>query len=617
MLRALLFQVLEQEPDLIPTVLPNIWAKIYLKFLRHAPSIWSESWTLRPLLAAFKRLLAQKEINIKLCFLIDGLDEFDGNHEVLAELFHDVVGSCSSASNVKVCVSSRPWVVFQDSFGMCPTLKLQNLTFDDIKRYVDQEFRKNSAFRNLLRQDPGATDALVEEVVTKAEGVFLWVHIVVKGLLKGIRNRDSISDLWNRVEAMPRELEPLYGHMMSQIEPGYLVWASKAFQIAGAVRELGTLPMPKFLSKKQADLLRSDHIHARNNSSQGGCLTILEFRFALDESLDYQAIKSMSSEEITFKCKETEFHITARCACLLEVTATKDRDDTSPESLVQYLHRTARDYLEEPRRWDTLLFHTQNITFKPLYSTMRSYGLVLQVLCNQTQPNAADKIRVRRMGSKILVSATYADEIGEFHPTQMEILDITDRLMTQHLGAGWYMRLNIHAVPRSLASSFFELCLFINLAAYVQEKLRQNPPTGAVAPTEMLYRRVTADSVRDSGSILDLTLEMASVLVAHGADPNWKYEMTLYGKSTWEEFLSQGLVVLNSRVRLNAHYIPIMSLFLSSGADPRASVFTNDERISVGECITRHIRPYHPVEMIGLWSDFKRALEMERIGQDI
>jgi NACHT domain len=223
MLRALLFQVLDQELDLIPIVLPDIWARLYSKFLSQAPSIWSEPWTLRLLLVAFKRLLAQKQINVKICFLIDGLDEFDGNHEVLAELFHDVVDSCSSASNVKVCLSSRPWVVFKDNFGMCPSLQLQNLTFTDIKNYVDQEFRKNSAFRNLLRQDPRATDALVEEVVTKAEGVFLWVHIVVKDLLKGIRNRDSIPDLWKRVNAMPRELEPLYSHMMSQIEPGYLV----------------------------------------------------------------------------------------------------------------------------------------------------------------------------------------------------------------------------------------------------------------------------------------------------------------------------------------------------------------------------------------------------------
>jgi hypothetical protein len=375
------------------------------------------------------------------------------------------------------------------------------------------------------------------------------------------------------------------------------------------------VPVPRFLSKKEANLRRPGSIHGRRSSSQGGCLTILEFDFALDESLDYQVIRRMSSEDLSFKCKETEVHITARCACLLEVTVTKDKDDTSPDSLVQYLHRTARDYLEEPNRWNALLFHTQNIAFNPLYSAMRSYGFVLQVLCNQSQSSAPDKILVGRMGSKVFVSATYADVTAEFHLSQMEILDITDRLMTQHLGAGWYMQLDMHDVPRSLASSFFELCLFVNLTGYVNQKLRQHASMAVVGPSEMLYRRITAGQIQRSGSIPDLTIEMTSILVAHGADPNWKYEMTLYGKSTWQEFLSQGLAVLNLRGKLNPDYIPIMSLFLSSGADSRASVFTNVGQMSVGECITKRIRPYHPAEVIGLWSDFKRALEMDRIGQ--
>jgi hypothetical protein len=36
---------------------------------------------------------------------------------------------------------------------------------------------------------------------------------------------------------MPKELEPLYRHLLSLIEPVYLSWASKAFQIVRAHRD--------------------------------------------------------------------------------------------------------------------------------------------------------------------------------------------------------------------------------------------------------------------------------------------------------------------------------------------------------------------------------------------
>jgi hypothetical protein len=40
---------------------------------------------------------------------------------------------------------------------------------------------------------------LIMEVVTKADGVFLWVSLVVESLLKGLGNRDEIEDLRERV----------------------------------------------------------------------------------------------------------------------------------------------------------------------------------------------------------------------------------------------------------------------------------------------------------------------------------------------------------------------------------------------------------------------------------
>jgi hypothetical protein len=363
MLRSLLFQVFEQKPELLPIVLPTLWLRQYSKILADGPHVvWAENWTLSFLLTAFRRLTTQKEVPCKLFSLIDGLDEFDGDHEVLAELFNDIAQTLvlNSKSSVKVCVSIRPYVVFQESFEGCPMLKLQDLTFYDIKLFVSDRFLKNSAFKRLALREPQATSQLIEAVVSKAGGVFLWVFIVVKDLLRGIRNHDNIPDLWRRLNTLPRELEPLYFRIMSQIEPIYLPWASKTFQLIRADRQV---IIPKAFA-------------FRKGITEQGFLTLAELYFALDDSLDSEAVERMTQVKLDDTCRETEYHITARCACLLEVTKQR----RTSEGQIQYLHRTAKDFLEDPSRWTIVLGHTRTIAFDPYWCMMRSKSLMLHRL---------------------------------------------------------------------------------------------------------------------------------------------------------------------------------------------------------------------------------------------
>jgi hypothetical protein len=51
----------------------------------------------------------------------------------------------------------------------------------------------------LAQKDAGAAKTLAFELGRKADGVFLWVTLVTKQLLKGLRNGDSISDLDSRL----------------------------------------------------------------------------------------------------------------------------------------------------------------------------------------------------------------------------------------------------------------------------------------------------------------------------------------------------------------------------------------------------------------------------------
>jgi len=120
MLRTLFLQILGSYPQVIPLMLPITWAKVYARLLDSMPvGLLSEAWSLREVLSGFKILLTQQDIATNLCILIDGLDEFDGDHEELAELFTEIANN--GPPNTKICLSSRPLPVFKDTFYDCPS----------------------------------------------------------------------------------------------------------------------------------------------------------------------------------------------------------------------------------------------------------------------------------------------------------------------------------------------------------------------------------------------------------------------------------------------------------------------------------------------------------------
>lgn len=115
----------------------------------------------------------------KICFFIDGLDEFEGDDTARTEMI-DLLKEISNSLNINVCLLSRPWLIFKDAFENGPLLLLQNLTYKDIKNYFQVELGDNPRFERLkLTNSPGWSE-LILKLVEKDSGVFLWVHLVVQ-----------------------------------------------------------------------------------------------------------------------------------------------------------------------------------------------------------------------------------------------------------------------------------------------------------------------------------------------------------------------------------------------------------------------------------------------------
>ncbi|KAE9376170.1 hypothetical protein N431DRAFT_502914 [Stipitochalara longipes BDJ] len=207
LLRSLLFQVLGQHPYLIHLVFPTRWAQHYTGTLNIGQEIRKEPWSSRQLHDAFERLIRQTQYPLKICFCIDGLDEFSGDAEQLC-LFFQRLGEISK--NTKICLSSRPWVEFKRNFKDCARLRLQDFTRDDIRLYVNDILNKSAVFRQLAACDKNLASELAREIKDRAEGVFLWVQVVCRLLLKGVNNSDTIPQLWARLKSFPTELNALY-----------------------------------------------------------------------------------------------------------------------------------------------------------------------------------------------------------------------------------------------------------------------------------------------------------------------------------------------------------------------------------------------------------------------
>lgn len=356
LLRTLLHDILSQNRELIPIVMPSVWARAYSSAVQNRKIFSPKELSLDLLLDAFKTLVMQSVKHFKLCLFIDGLDEYEGDTTDLADLFSGLVES----DDVKVCVSSRPLVPLEYAFKSSPGIRLQDLTYEDIKLYVNDTLHGNKVFQQLAANEPEKAPDLVNDIVTRADGVFLWVMLIVRSLLIGVHNRDGMDDLERRLAELPTDLEALFENMLTKrIDRFYQARGASLFQIVRAAGKQKDEPM-----------------------------TVLSLSFA-DESDPQWALKApvrpLTESATSNRCNSMEDRLNNCCAGLLEVKRSYSKGmglsrlgRTPPESRIHYLHRTVRDYLHQYRVWSQITAKTEGSGFDADISLLRSCILQLK-----------------------------------------------------------------------------------------------------------------------------------------------------------------------------------------------------------------------------------------------
>ena len=311
--RSLLVQILGQIPHLVSLVALRRWEALCLF------DDDSADFTEPELQTMLRLVVHHLPADAKLCLFIDGLDEFSGDHATLIGVLKDILTN----SRVKLCVASRPWVIFQDAFEHSPSLMLQDLTEGDVRAYVSSTLKADPAFALLQRREPVYAGQLIINIVSKSLGVFLWVRLVVSSLLAGMGHGDRISDLQRRLDLLPPELEQLYEKMLDSLDPFYLEHAAQLF----------------ILLQESCDPIS---------------LLLLSFVDEDDWQLGlHRQIARISSEEAEMRADTMRRRINSRCKGFLEAAGSTGQPSRGPHGsndehywTVQYLHRTVKDFIQ-------------------------------------------------------------------------------------------------------------------------------------------------------------------------------------------------------------------------------------------------------------------------------
>lgn len=284
--RALLYEILDSNRNLIPQILPNMWREGY----GNDKPIGLPSTT--ELRQAFERVALTITNGRKLFLLIDGLEEHEGNVNEGIILLKRL----SSNPNIKALVSSRPIRPCFEAFSECQKLHLHDLTERDIKKYVDENLCVLPQMIAFQKSDPEYADKIIAQVVEKSSGVFLWVVLACRSLSEGLVADDSIADLQQRVDELPPELQNLFGHVLLKIERRYRGQAAKYLRIM----------------HKAHSLPRTEKVQCL------GLAFIEHHKMSFDRVMN---IRRESLKENLKGCKMIERRLRSRCWGLLEVKA--------------------------------------------------------------------------------------------------------------------------------------------------------------------------------------------------------------------------------------------------------------------------------------------------------
>jgi len=556
LLRTLLYDILAKLPEYIPVVCTDRWQG------PAGDSLKSQPWSGNQLRQALRSVARLQDLAVKFCFFIDGLDEYDGDHLDLC----NNLSTLKESGHIKLCLSSRPWNVFEDSFGKPAEQKLyvHELTRQDIYNYAERRLRDHPQLQFLSGSDHFVL-SLVDDIANRAQGVFLWVFLVIRQLREGLTNGDSFSDLRARLEAMPTDLDRFFKQILESVDPFYHMKMAETLRIA-----LDSPIMLHTVLYAFQDLEYEDGRYALKPFHT-------YFPRGNDGMLDANGIMNKVRRQLNGRSKG-----------LLEA---------GKRGVTAFLHRTVRDFLKTPEMEEFLVSRSRP-DFVPTLSLARAQAVLVKAvfegysfrLTPKSDPLANSGLWSSIQKSTIMnlfrclcnVTRTRAEE--DRSQWVSELLDeLENYFQTRTTSAEELERKRKHSnlkiKVRSDRGTWLLLLLCYGPEDYVVNKIRGDWD-GYITLTDVLLLERTDSRMRtlyedywDEGT----RLSALRCLLDAGRDPNER----LYGNddstgphtTVWSHFMLHTRPDPHSRsVQPLKLFSTVISLLLDHGADPNASL---------------------------------------------
>lgn len=234
--RTLLHQILSAAPQLAPIIFAehSCWnpQKYRLINILSQNQVPSAKIQFEP-----KEIIAALEFSLRIrgyrfFLLIDGMDEFEKAHDHRAIATRVLQWSSSNLSRVKICVSSREDNAFMDRFSADQRLRLHIVTNNDVRELVTTRLMEHDVFAESSTEN---RQGLIEAVVDRAEGVFLWVVLTVQELKLLLDDRQSFQAILQAVRKLPKEMEEYFRETLSRIPPGYKEESEAVFSVVASL----------------------------------------------------------------------------------------------------------------------------------------------------------------------------------------------------------------------------------------------------------------------------------------------------------------------------------------------------------------------------------------------
>ncbi len=368
-----------------------------------------------------------------------------------------------------------------------------------------------------LKTHDGAYKSLVNEIVDRSDGVFLWVYLVVRSLRRGMTNLDTPVELQGRLRELPTELEAFFQQIFDAMEKIYHQQAARLYRICLVARcKVSALDLAWFAEQDPDFGLRDD-------------------------------LLAISPSQFPTLSQSTVTRVQARCQDLLEFAGAN----------LQFLHRTVKDFLET-KDMSLQLEARAGKTFNPHNFLCNSMLLQMRLKGRLPTPTAIHYDSFQRMLESFCEHALCLDGQNELNLHLLVELDRSVRVFHSETATDW------GEYARSLLA---DLITKKGIWSYFRQRIGGGiyviSPIGSIVQMTPLETALQCTALQCMSS--KHRIEEVRRLLNEGADPNKENQD---GTSEWERYILTARNWNWSSIENSEAEVEIIRTLLLHGADP-------------------------------------------------